>query len=121
MIAPLLALGCGAFVSHFLAGGLPSGTQVGYSLEVRPIVAVTEEVESLPFGTESEPLVGTLRLDYPRYPQVAGKLLGDVEISTVNGEVMLDGARASCPGERLLYATVDEALIIVELGEPRVD
>jgi hypothetical protein len=127
VIAPLLALGCGAFVGHFLAGGLPSGTSLGYSLEVRrPLaVAAVESVEPLPLGFESNRSTGTLRLQYPRYPQVAGRLEGDLEIGTRGDEVelLLNGTQqpASCLGDRLLYATADDVLIILELDEPRAN
>jgi hypothetical protein len=114
MMLHIFALGCAAFVSQHLEGGLPSGATAAYTLEVRrPLTDVSRAV-------------GTMALDYQPYPTVAGTLeTGDGAIQLGLAANQRDALRLStpegqaenvgCVGPNLVYAAFGDALFILEL------
>jgi len=95
--------GCGVFVDTYLRSGLPSGSTVDVALgSEQPSSTTTGNDFRKTFSNANlsgesammqSPL--TLRLDYPRYPAVAGVLIGHgVSLGLVNGELALGLDRA---------------------------
>ena len=95
---------CSDFANAYLRSGLPSGSRVDVALELF-------DLDGVLYGEQ----VTTLTLDYPRYPAVAGKLIGAgvalqvrdgaLELEMKSGEQRVTLRPVACNGSSLLVAS----------------